>query len=152
MRPILVICFHPRIQLGLRIFDRVEDFSGQEPFTHRAMPPLNLACRGRRAWRGEDVFDPVLPANTVKQHFASAWPEPASEHLAIIGQNLFRDTIGAHSFHQTIARRSRGRTLNHMRADNKSAVVINPRHDLRLTTTLEFHATNNVHLPQLHRP
>jgi hypothetical protein len=59
MGPVLVIGDHPRVELCLRVGNVVEDFAGQEPFTHRAMPPLNLARRRRRTWRPEDVFDPV---------------------------------------------------------------------------------------------
>jgi hypothetical protein len=38
------------------------------------VPPFNLAGCGRRPRRSQQVFDAVLPANTVKQDFSGAGP------------------------------------------------------------------------------
>ena len=45
---------------------------------------------------GEDVVDPVLPADAVEQHLDRRLSEAPGENLAVVGQNLERDAIDLH--------------------------------------------------------
>gem|GEM_PF-5621124 len=152
MAAFVVVLAHPRIELRLSVGDRFEDLAVQELATHRLMPTLDFAGRGRRPRRGEDVLDPVLATDPVEQHLPSARAEPAGEHLAVIGQHLLRDTEGAHRLCQRLAHRTRCRPLDHMRGDHEPGMVIDTGHDARFPPVDQPHPTNDIHLPQLHRP
>ncbi len=152
MAPLVVVLMHPRIELGLRVSDRLEYLAVQELASHRLVPPLDLAGRSRRTRRRQNVLDPVLATDPVEQHLTSAWPEPASEHFAVIRQDLLRHPKDAHRLGQRLTRRTCRRPLNHMRRNHEPGMIIDPRHDRRLPPVHQPHPTNDVHLPQLHRP
>ena len=116
------------------------------------MEPLDLARGGRRPRRGQQVLDAVLPADPIEQHLTGAGPEPAGEHLAVVGQDLGRHTMRAHRQRQRLTRRPGRRPGHDQRRDAEPRVVIDPGHDLRLGAVGEAHAADDVHLPQLHRP
>jgi hypothetical protein len=42
------------------------------------------------------MSDPVLTADPIKQRLTFAGPEPASEHLPVIGEDLIRDPMTGH--------------------------------------------------------
>ena len=90
------------------------------------MEPLDLAGRGRRPGRGEQVLDAVLPTDPVEQHLHRRVVEPAGEHLAVVGQDLLGHARGRIA---TPARRTpAGCARGHQpRADTEPGVVIDPR-------------------------
>lgn len=148
----MVVVLDPHIQLGLRIGDVGEHLAVHELDAHRLVPALDLAGRGRRPRPGEDVLDAVLPADPVKQHLTSPRAEAAGEHLAVVRQDLRRHPMTAHRQRERITRRTSCRPSNDVRRDAEPRVIINTRDDLRLAAVDEADATNDVHLPQLHRP
>ena len=79
---------HPSIQLGLRVLDGGKDLAGEELAPQRLVSPFDLARRGRRSWRGQEVLSAVLPADPVEQHLPRPQPEAAREHLAVNRQDL----------------------------------------------------------------
>ncbi len=58
---------------------------------------------------GQDVLDPVLPADPIEQHHTGPRTEPPGDHLAVVRQDLRRTPIHAHRPSERIARR--GRTM-----------------------------------------
>ncbi len=60
--------------------------------------------------------------------------------------------MAAHRQRQRITRRTSRRPSNDVGGDAEPRVVIDTGHDLGLRTIGELHTTNDVHLPQLHRP
>jgi hypothetical protein len=96
--------------------------------------------------------DPVLPADPIKQHLALRRPEPAGEHLPIVGQDLIRDPMGAHRFGQSVTHRPRRRSSHHLGRHTEPGVIVDPGHHLQLGAIRQEHPTHDVHLPQLHRP
>src|SRR5262249_39444463 len=54
----------------------------------RAVKALDLARGDRRPWLGQDVVDPVLPTDAVKQHLHRRLRIAPGEHLAVVGQDL----------------------------------------------------------------
>ena len=83
MPSVVVVFVHPPIELGLRVSDRFEHFAVQELARSVLMPPLHLARRRRRPRRRQDVFDPVLAADPIKQHLTLARPEPPVNTLPL---------------------------------------------------------------------
>ena len=68
VRPLVVVVPHPRVELRLGVGDRGEHLAVEELAAQRLVPPLDLAGRGRRPRRGQQVLDPVVPADPVEQH------------------------------------------------------------------------------------
>jgi len=79
----MVVVLDPHIQLGLRVGDRVEHFAVHELDAQRLVPPLDLACRGRRTRPSQQVFDAVLTTDPIEQHLTGPRPEAAGEHLSV---------------------------------------------------------------------
>jgi hypothetical protein len=135
----------------LRVGDRAERLAVEELGAQRAMEPLDLARRGRRPRRGEDVADAVLSADPIEQHFTRAGTEPAGEHLAVVGQDLRGNTVTTHRQCESFARRSGCRSRHDQRRHAEPRVVIDPGHDLGFAAVDEPDPAHDVHLPQLHR-
>src|SRR5439155_764655 len=96
VRPLRVVVGHPLIESLLGCLQGLEHLPGVELDSKRLVEALDLARGGRRAWLGEDVVDPVLPANAVEQHLDRGLGEAASEDLAVVGYNMERDAVGLH--------------------------------------------------------
>src|SRR5437667_6051106 len=79
---------HPLIQCLLCGLQVVEHLPGVELHPEGAVKALDLPRRGRRARLGEDVVDPVLPANPVEEHFHWWLSKAPGEDLAVVGQDL----------------------------------------------------------------
>jgi hypothetical protein len=77
-----------RLQAGERCLV-AEEFRAQA-----AVKPLDLAGRGETARLGQQMLDPVLAADRIKEHLHRRMMEPAGEHLAVIGQDLLGHPIG----------------------------------------------------------
>ena len=116
------------------------------------MEPLDLARRRRRPRCGQQVLDAVLPADPVEEHLTGPWPEPAGEHLPVIGEDRVGDTVAAHRQRQRVTGRPSRRPRDHERGDAEPRVVIDTGDDLRLDAVDEADPADDVHLPQLHRP
>jgi len=115
------------------------------------MEPLDLA-RGRWApGGGEQVVDAVLAADPVEQHLGVLGAKPPGEDLAVIGQHLLGDAVGAHRLGEVGADRPAGRSHHHPRADHEPGVVVDAGQDLALGPVGEQHPADDVHLPKLHR-
>ena len=117
VRPVVVVVLDPHVQFGLGVLDRVEHPPGEELAAQRLVEPLDLARRRRRPRRGQQVLDAVLPADPIEQHLTGPGPEPAGEHLAVVGQDLGRAPIAAHRQRQRVTRRPRRRPRHDPRRD-----------------------------------
>ena len=117
------------------------------------MEPLDLAGRGRRPWRGEQVPDAVLPTDPIEEHLTVPATEPAGEHLAVVGQDLLRGPHGVRIARPSASHvgRAVARATTNAR-DTEPRVVIDPGHDRRSGPIGEPDPADDVHLPQLHRP
>jgi hypothetical protein len=60
------------------------------------LEPLDLAHDLRTPGRREQVIDPVLAADPVEQHLGVLETEPPGEDLAVVGEHLLWNAMGAH--------------------------------------------------------
>lgn len=94
MRPFMVVFGLPGIHRALRFRNGLE-WPGvvKEVGLQGLRLPLDLANGGRRVRPCEQLPDPVLAADPLKQHVSRAGPaEPADEHLPVIAATNARHT------------------------------------------------------------
>ncbi len=115
------------------------------------MEPLDLAGGRRAPGRRQQVVDAVLPADPVEQDLGVGAPEPAGEHLAVIGQDLLRHAVAAHRLGEVRAHGPARCPQHQPGADHEPGVVIDPGEDLGLPPVGQQDPADDVHLPQLHR-
>src|SRR4029077_1442447 len=92
-----VVVGHPLIERLLCCLQSLEHLPSVELHPEGAVEAFDLAGCGRRAWFGEDVVDPVFPANSVEQHLHRWLGETPGEDLAVVGQDLGRHPISLQS-------------------------------------------------------
>ena len=83
MRALVVVVMDPRIELCLGIVDRCKRPARKELTAQRLVEAFDLAGRGRRARRGEQVGDAVVAADAVEQDLSGSFSEAIREYLAV---------------------------------------------------------------------
>jgi hypothetical protein len=78
------------------------------------------------------------------------WLKPAGEHLAVVGEDLLRDPVGAHRGSQSVADRSGPLAGHQRRGHTEPGVVIHAGQRLAGGAVSEQEPADGVHLPQLH--
>jgi hypothetical protein len=91
---------------------------------------LNLAGRGRRAGRGQQVSDAVVLTHPIEQHLTAAVPESVREYLAIVSEDLRGRAVIAQRQRQRVTGGARGGAGNYQRADTEARVIIDTGDDL----------------------
>ena len=136
---------------GLQVgpgLDLVEQFPLQ-----RLVEPLHLPGRGRRPGLGVARHGAVLPADPLEQHLHRIRPgEPAGELLAVVGEHLLRDPEPTQGLHEGQTHRPSGGPTHHIGDHAVPGVIIDPGDHLRLAPAGQADPTDDVQLPQLHRP
>src|SRR3546814_20935162 len=99
MRAVAVVGLDPHIQRGLSLLDRREGDLAEVLAAQGLVEPLDLACRGRRVRRSEEMADAVLVADPIEQHRAWALPAPAGDDLTVFGEDLVRDSVAGQALH-----------------------------------------------------
>ena len=94
MGPVVVVVRAPSVEPACAVVESANTLPSRNSPPQRLVPPLDLARRGRRPRRGQQMTDPVLPADPIEQHLTGARPEAAGEHLAVVGQHLRRAPHG----------------------------------------------------------
>jgi hypothetical protein len=100
---------------------------------------------------GQPMLDAVLPADPVEEHLHILDPEPASEHLAVIGEHFMRHPMSAHRRGERLTHRPRRRPRHQRGADTKPRVIIDPGQRLQLGPIHQGDSADHIELPQLHR-
>jgi len=88
MRPGLVIVLHPRIQLFLRLMQRIKHSPRQKLCPQRPVKAFNFPRRGSRIRGSLNVFNTVPATDLLKQHLHRRGEMFPGEYFAVIGQNL----------------------------------------------------------------
>ena len=115
---------------------------------NRSILPVVVGDRGC----GEQVLDPVLPADPVEEHLDRRVVEPAGEHLAVVGQDLLGDPVACASpppaRHRPRWVRSRGISRAETQNREWSSTPVSA---LAVRPVGQHEPAHDVHLPQLHR-
>src|SRR6201985_3343835 len=152
MRASGVVVVHPLIKSLLGNLQTGESCPVTEEFgPHTAMKPLNLARGGRRSGLSQQMLDPVFAADPIKEHLDDRVVEPAGEHLAVIGQDLFGGPISDQRATQPVAHRTSALAGHQSRTDTHPRVIINSRQCFSASAISKRESAHDVHLPQLHR-
>jgi hypothetical protein len=72
---------------------------------------------------------PLFETDAVEEHVGRPAAEPAGEDHAIVSQNLFRNAVGAQSFQERVAHRTRRRARYHLGDDAKARVIVDAGDD-----------------------
>ncbi len=152
MRSPGVVFENPGIQLVLRCLKRAEYPVGAELGPQLPVEPLDLPRRGRRPRLGQQMLDPVLAQDPVEQHLHRRLVEPAREHLPVIREDLPRQPITLQRQPQTLGDTPCVLPQHQERGHAEPRVIIDPGQCLRPAPVREHEPTDDVHLPQLHRP
>lgn len=104
--PARVVVVHPLVELVLEILERAEGAFGDELSTKCVVPALNFAGRRWAAWLSEDVFDPILATDLVKEHLGVVVSEPASEDLAVVREDLLGHAPTGEGRHEVLTDRT----------------------------------------------
>jgi hypothetical protein len=112
--------------------------------------PLDLAGRGRRANRGEQVTDPVLAADPVEQDLMSRAGGTPTEHATVVGEHALGNPVGAKGLGEGLADRAGGGPWHRVSEDAEPGVVVEPGQDLHGRAAFQARL-HDVELPQLHR-
>ena len=97
------------------------------------------------------VHDAVLAADAVEEHLDRRGGEPAGEHLAVVSEDLLRDTVSAQRLSQPVADLLRRLAGHQVRAHAEPRVIIDAGQCLGAGAVGEREPAHDVHLPQLHR-
>ena len=100
----------------------------------RCGSPCGTAPPSRSWWRpglGEQVLDPVLPADPVEEHLDRRPVEPAGEHLPVVGQDLPGHPVGPQRQRQALAHPAARSPGASGARDAEPGVVIDPGQRLR---------------------
>ncbi len=154
MRPLGVVVVHPGVQRGLSLGHGGEGpVVGAHPLGPQCLvEPLHLAGGGGRVRGGEQVADAVVGTDPVKGHWTRAFTEASGEDLAVVGEDLAGDPMGAQGAGQGVAHGA-GRGPGHQPgAHAEPGVVVDAGHRRELGAVGQVDAPHHVHLPQLHGP
>ena len=108
VRPLGVVALHPPVELALGRFQIGEHPPQQELLAKGPVEPLDLAGGGGAPGSGQQMVDPVLPADPIEQDLDVFDPEPTGEHLSVIGQDLLGYPVAAHGLGEVGAHRAAG--------------------------------------------
>ena len=126
------------------------DRGPEELGAHRLVPPLDLAGRGRRPRRGQQMPDPVLGADPVEQHRPGPGPNRPVNTLPL-SVRICSGTPWAQRRQQRVTHRPAVARPPPAETTNREWSSI-PDTTFSLGPIGEAHAAHDVHLPQLHRP
>jgi len=113
----------------------------------RSILPVVVGLRGLR----QQVLDAILAADPVEQDFDRRQGEPPREHLAVVGQHLLGNAVPAERAGEAVADQLGPLARHQRRRDAVPRVVVDPGQCLGGRAVAEQEATDDVHLPQLHR-
>ncbi len=103
-----VVLVDPCIEFFLRTGFGIEDATGEELGAKAAMEALDLACRGGRARSSQEMVKAVFTADAIEKNFdILVGVEAAGEDLAVVGQDLLGNSVGAHGFGEVVTDRAR---------------------------------------------
>ena len=97
------------------------------------------------------MINPVLPADPVEEHLNRRVEEPAGEHLAVVGQDLFWHPVGLQRGDQPVTDRLRPLSRHQPRRHAEPGVVIDTGQRLGPRPVGQRETADHIHLPQLHR-
>src|SRR5713101_9522183 len=124
VRTLRVVVANPFVQRLLCCLEVAEHLPGVELDSKRLVKALDLPGRGRRAWLGQDVVDSVFATDAVEEHLDRRLGETPGEDLAVVGQDLCRDTMSTQSRCKPIADGLGSLTHHQPRRDAVSGMVV----------------------------
>src|SRR6266511_4544784 len=132
------------VQGLLGLLDGGEGVLGEELVPEGPVKALHLPGGGGRADPGEDVGDPVLPADPVEQGLPLVRAVPGGEHLAVIGEDLLGEPVAAKGLGERVAHPAGGGPGREPGGHAEPGVIVDRRKYLQLGPIGQEHPAHDV--------